>query len=81
LAEGSDTNIVVKDKDGKATTEKIEDFLKVRLQERKALALCGERCTGKWRWRLERFGRSDDVTAKKRNASQRRRGRRCKAQF
>lgn len=35
LAEGSDTNIVVKDKDGKVTTEKPEDFLKVTFKKEK----------------------------------------------
>lgn len=35
LAEGSDTNIVVKDKDGKVTTEKPEEFLKATFKREK----------------------------------------------
>ena len=46
LAEGSDTNIVVKDKSGKPTTEKIEDFLKVSLKKEKPWLYLGPRGSG-----------------------------------
>jgi hypothetical protein len=46
LAEGSDTNIVVKDKDGKVTTEKIEDFLKVTFKKEKPWLYAGSGGSG-----------------------------------
>ena len=46
LAEGSDTNIVVKDKDGKVTTEKIEDFLKVGFKKEKPWLYAGSGASG-----------------------------------
>ena len=46
LAEGSDTNIVVKDKDGKVTTEKPEDFLKVSFKKEKPWLYAGSGASG-----------------------------------
>lgn len=46
LAEGSDTNIVVKDKDGKPTTEKIEDFLKTTFKKEKPWLYAGSGARG-----------------------------------
>jgi shikimate 5-dehydrogenase len=46
LAEGSDTNIVVKDKDGKATTEKIEDFLSKTFKKEKPWLYAGSGGSG-----------------------------------
>jgi hypothetical protein len=46
LAEGSDTNIVVKDKDGKVTTEKIVDFLKVTFKKEKPWLYAGSGGSG-----------------------------------
>lgn len=46
LAEGSDTNIVVKDKDGKLTTEKIEDFLTVGFKKEKPWLYAGSGASG-----------------------------------
>ena len=46
LAEGSESNIVVKDKDGKPTTEKIEDFLKVTFKKEKPWLYAGSGASG-----------------------------------
>jgi len=46
LAEGSDTNIVVKDKDGKVTTEKPEDFLKATFKKEKPWLYAGTGARG-----------------------------------
>ena len=46
LAEGSDTNIVVKDKEGKPTTEKIEDFLKSTFKKEKPWLYAGSGGSG-----------------------------------
>lgn len=46
LAEGSDSNIVVKGEDGKPTTEKIEDFLKVTFKKKKPWLYKGAGASG-----------------------------------
>jgi hypothetical protein len=46
LAEGSDSNIVVKDKEGKPTTEKIEDFLKTTFKKEKPWLYAGTGAAG-----------------------------------
>jgi transposase-like protein/predicted DNA-binding antitoxin AbrB/MazE fold protein len=63
LAEGSDTNIVVKDKDGKATTEKVEDFLKVRLKKEKPWLYAGSGARGSGTGGSDGSGAVDDVPA------------------
>jgi hypothetical protein len=46
LAEGSDTNIVVKDKDGNLTTKKVEEFLKVDFKKEKPWLYAGSGGSG-----------------------------------
>jgi hypothetical protein len=81
LAEGSDTNIVVKDKDGKATTEKIEDFLSKTFKKEKPWLYAGSGARGSGL--AARTDRAQSTTCRrtKSNESQQRRGAGAEAQF